>query len=49
MKIVFTFSHETYSKENTKHCATNSHALVFLISVIFCFFGYNLGRMEYII
>jgi len=37
MKIVFTFSHETYSKENTKNYATNSHALVFLLSVIFVF------------
>ena len=47
MKIVFIFFHETYFKENTKNYATNSNALIFLISVIFVFFSYNLGRREY--
>ena len=46
MKIVFTSPHETCFKENTKNYATNSYTLVFLISVIFVFFSYNLGRRE---
>jgi len=46
MKIVFTSSYETFSKENTKNYIPNSYVLVFLISVIF--FPYNLGRREYI-
>jgi len=38
MKIIFTSSHETYSKENTKNYTTNSYVLVFLITAIFVFF-----------
>ena len=47
MKIVFTSSYETFSKENTKNYIPNSYVLVFLISVIF-FFAYNLGQREYL-
>jgi len=36
-------------KKTQKNYATNTYALVFLISVIFVFFAYNLGRREYII
>jgi len=46
MKIVFTSSYKTFSKENSKNYTPNSYVLVFLISVIF-FFAYNLGRREY--
>ena len=35
MKIVFTSSYKTYSKENTKNYTSNSYVLIFLISVIF--------------
>jgi len=37
MKIVFTSSYETFSKENTKNYIPNSYVLVFLISVNFFF------------
>jgi len=47
MKIVFTFSYKTYFKDNTKNYVTNYYVLIFLISVIFIFFSYNIGRMEY--
>jgi len=47
MKIVFTSSYETFSKENTKNYIPNSYVSVFLISVVFFFFAYNLGRREY--
>jgi len=33
MKIVFTSSYKSYSKENTKNYTSNSNILVFLISV----------------
>jgi len=46
MKVVFTSSYKTFSKENTKNYTQNSYVLVFLISVIF-FFPYNFGRREY--
>ena len=48
MKIVFTSSHATYSKENTKGYTSNFYVLVFLISVILVFFfSYNLGQREH--
>jgi len=44
MKIVFTSSRETYSKENTKNYTPNSYVLVFLISVIwFIYFLLQFG------
>ena len=38
MKIVFTSSHETYSKENTKNYTPNSYVLVFVMCdlIFFC-------------
>ena len=38
MKIVFTFSYETYYKDNTKNYTTNYNILVFVIRVkiFFC-------------
>jgi len=54
MKIVFTFSYKTFSKENTKNYTPNSYVLVFLINVIFFLFiiwdggsmdkGYMIGK-----
>jgi len=46
MKIIFTSSYKTFSKENIKNYTPNSYVIVFLISVIF-FSSYNLGRKEY--
>ena len=48
MKIVFTSSYETFSKENTKNYIPNSYVLVFLISVIFFFLIIWDGGREYV-
>jgi len=41
MKIIFTSSYKTYSKQNTKNYTSNFYVLVFLISVIFFFLQFG--------
>ena len=49
MKIDFTSSYETFSKENTKNYTPNSFVLVFLISVIFfLLIIWNRGNMYFV-